>query len=81
MSTGQDITLYSTSWCGFCKMAKDYFHKHDIAFKEVDVEKDQAAAMYVVQKTQQMGVPVIQIDDQFIVGFDRPKIEAALKQQ
>ncbi len=73
-----NVTVYSTSWCGFCKMAKEYFKSRGVAFKEVDVEEDHGAAKLIIDKTQQMGVPVIEIDGQYIVGFDRPKIDAAL---
>lgn len=76
--TNADITVYSTSWCGFCKMAKDYLTKLGVSFKEINIEEDLAAANYVVDKTKQMGVPVIQVGDQFIIGFDKPKLDAAL---
>ena len=77
MST-PSVTVYSTTWCGFCKTAKAYLSKIGVDFKEVNVEEDAVAAKYIVDKTQQRGVPVIQIGDDFIVGFDRPKIDAAL---
>jgi len=72
------VTVYSTSTCVYCKLAKDYFKSNDIDYKEVNVEEDQAAAMYIVDKTKQYGVPVIQIDDEYIVGFDKSKINKAL---
>ena len=73
------VTVYSTTWCGFCKAAKQYFSSKNVAFTEVDVEQDMAAAQQIVQETGQMGVPVIRIGSHVIVGFDRPKIDAALK--
>lgn len=73
------ITVYSTTWCAFCKAAKQYFDGLNIAYKEIDVEEDPAAGQRIVERTGQMGVPVIEIGDQAIVGFDRPKVEAALK--
>lgn len=78
MKTKQ-VTVYSTTWCGYCHAAKQYFDKMGVTYKDIDVEQDQAAAAFIVDKTKQMGVPVIQIDDEFIVGFDRPKIDAALE--
>ena len=62
-------------------MAKEYFKSKNIAFDDVDVEQDRAAAEYIVNQTHQMGVPVIKIGDQFIVGFNRPQIDAALQQK
>lgn len=75
------VTVYSAAWCAFCKMAKEYLTSKDVAYKEVDVDHDQTAAMYIVDKTGQAGIPVIQIGDEYIVGFDRPKIDAALEKQ
>jgi glutaredoxin len=59
-------------------MAKEYFKSKGIAYKDVNVEEDMAAGMYIQQKTGQMGVPVIEIGDATIIGFDRPKIDKAL---
>jgi glutaredoxin 3 len=77
MSNAQ-VTVYSTTWCGFCHMAKEYFKSKGVAYKDVNVEEDMAAGMYIQQKTGQMGVPVIEIGDETIIGFDRPKIDKAL---
>ena len=73
-----EITIYSAVWCGFCHMAKDYLTKKDIAFTEIDIEKDPKFAQEAVDKSGQMGIPVIDINGTIIVGFDRPKIDAAL---
>lgn len=73
-----NITIYSTNWCAFCKAAKQYLDSKNIAYKEVNVEQDQMAAMYIADKTKQMGVPVIQIDDRFIVGFNKQELDVAL---
>jgi glutaredoxin 3 len=73
------VTVYSTTWCGFCKVAKQYFDSKKIAYDEIDVEKDTAAAKQIVEETGQMGVPVIRIGSHLIVGFDRPNIDAALR--
>lgn len=74
-----NITVYSTTWCGFCKQAMKYFDSLNIAYKDVNVEEDRAAAEAMVEKSGQMGVPVIEIGDTLIIGFDRPKIDAALQ--
>ena len=75
------ITIYSAVWCAFCKMAKQYLGDRNIAYKEIDVEQDRDAARLILDKTGQMGVPVIDIDGIWILGFDRPKIDAALKEK
>lgn len=72
------VTVYSTTWCGFCHQAKKYFDSIDVKYKDVDVEKDPKAAEEMVKKSGQMGVPVIEIGDTLIVGFDKPKIDHAL---
>ena len=79
MSHTAAVTVYSTTWCGFCHQAKKYFDSIGVAYKDVDVEKDPKAAEEMVKKSNQMGVPVIEIGDTIIVGFDRPKVESALK--
>lgn len=73
------ITVYSTSWCGFCHQLKNWLKEQNIEFNDIDIEDDQDAAKEVVEATKQMGVPVTKIADQYIIGFDRPKLEAALK--
>jgi glutaredoxin 3 len=75
------ITVYSTTWCAFCHAAMQYFDKLGVKYTAVDVEKDAQAAQAMVHKSGQMGVPVIDIDGTIIVGFDKPRIDAALEQQ
>jgi glutaredoxin len=59
-------------------MAKDYFAEHNIAFREINVEADDEAAAEMIRKSGQMGVPVIEVNQTVIVGFDRAAIERAL---
>ncbi len=80
MSTAASVTVYSTTWCGFCKMVKQYLETKKVAFKEIDVEQDRQAGDYIIKKTNQMGVPVTEIGDYTIIGFDKAKIDAALKE-
>ncbi|MCE9517794.1 NrdH-redoxin [Candidatus Nomurabacteria bacterium] len=68
------VTIYSTQTCHFCHMAKDFFKEKNIAFEDFDVGVDTVKRQEMVQKSGQMGVPVIIIDDQIIVGFNKPKI-------
>jgi len=74
-----DVTIYTTTHCPYCKMAKEFFRQNSVKFREINVEEDQAAAEEMIEKSGQMGVPVIEIDGKIIVGFDKPAIEKALK--
>ncbi|HEX8182210.1 MAG TPA: glutaredoxin domain-containing protein [Candidatus Saccharimonadales bacterium] len=71
--------IYSANWCAFCHAAKQYFDKLGVKYEVRDIEADHAYATESVEKSGQMGIPVIDIDGTIIVGFDRPKIDASLK--
>lgn len=71
--------IYSATWCGFCHAAKQYFDKLGVQYEDRDIESNQAYATESVDKSGQMGIPVIDIDGEIIVGFDRPKIDAVLQ--
>lgn len=73
------VIIYSADWCAFCHAAKDYFDKIGVKYEDRNIEKDQAFAQEAVDKSHQMGIPVIDINGTIIVGFDRPKIDEALK--
>lgn len=73
------VIVYSATWCAFCHAAKDYFDKLGVKYTDKDVEKVPEAGLEAVTKSQQRGIPVIDIAGDIIVGFDRPKIDAALK--
>ena len=75
------IKIYSTTWCAFCHAAKQYFDKLGVKYQDVNVEQDTAAANEMVQKSGQMGVPVIDIDGTIIVGFDRSRIDVLLHEK
>ncbi|MBI4295734.1 MAG: PDZ domain-containing protein [Chloroflexi bacterium] len=75
-----DVTIYSTPTCRYCRMAKQYLSEKGVAFREIDISHDPAAAQEVVDRTGQMGVPVIVIGEQTIIGFDRPRLDQALSQ-
>ena len=80
MANAAKVTVYSTTWCGFCHQAKKYFDSIGVNYTDVNVEEDPKAAEAMVEKTGQMGVPVIEIGDTTVVGFDRPKIDKLLKE-
>ncbi|MDB5169400.1 MAG: glutaredoxin-like protein YruB-family [Candidatus Saccharibacteria bacterium] len=72
------ITVYSATWCAFCHAAKDYFDKLGVKYTDEDVEVNPQAGLDAVNKSGQRGIPVIDIDGEIIIGFDRPRIDAAL---
>jgi glutaredoxin 3 len=72
------VVLFSTSTCSWCRRAKRYFRENRVPFKEINVERDQDAARDLVRKTGQTGVPVIRIGSNWIVGFDKQRIEKEL---
>lgn len=74
------VKVYSTQTCPWCDKAKDYLKAKGVAFDVVDVGADRAAATELVKKTRQMGVPVVQIGERYIVGFDVKAIDSALSE-
>jgi glutaredoxin 3 len=74
-----DVKIYSTPSCGYCKMAKQYFQDNDIAYEEYNVAEDAAKREEMVQMTGQMGVPVIQVKDKVLIGFDQSALEEMLQ--
>ena len=70
----KNVTIYSTPSCHFCHAAKEYFKENNIAYTEHDVAADMEQRKQMVEKSGQMGVPVIQIDNDLIVGFNKPVI-------
>lgn len=73
-----DVKIYSTPTCGYCHQAKQYLKEKGISYTEYDVSVDQAAAQEMTRLTGQMGVPVIMVDGQTIIGFDRDRLEVLL---
>ena len=74
-----NVTIYSTPTCHFCHAAKEFFTENNIAFTEHDVASDMDKRTEMIEMTGQMGVPVIKIDDDIVVGFDEDKIKGLLK--
>lgn len=73
------VTVYTTPSCSFCTQVKRYFKELRVPFKEHDVTKDERKASEMFRKSGQMGVPVLDIHGTIIVGFDKAKIERALR--
>ena len=74
----KNVTIYSTPTCHFCHMAKDFFKEKNVAYTEYDVASNLEKRKEMLEKSNQMGVPVIIIGDDLIVGFNKPKIEQLL---
>lgn len=73
------VKVYSTQQCPWCFKLKDWLKENKVAFKDIDVSKDEKAAMEMVKKSGQMGVPVIDIDNKIVVGFDIVTLKKLLK--
>jgi len=74
----KNITVYSTPTCHFCHLAKDFFKANDVPFTDYDVASNLEKRKEMVDLTSQMGVPVIVIDGDWIVGFNKPEIAKKL---
>jgi glutaredoxin-like YruB-family protein len=75
----KNITIYSTPTCHFCKLAKEYMNAHGIKYTEHNVATDLAKRQEMVDKSGQLGVPVIDIDGKIMVGFEEGEFAEALK--
>jgi Glutaredoxin-like protein, YruB-family len=73
-----NVKIYSTSTCPYCRLAKEYLFSKNVVYDDFDVTVDQEKAQEMVRITGQLGVPVIVIDDQVIIGFDKPRIDALI---
>ena len=72
------VIIYSTPYCVYCKAAKEFFQEHDVQYEEKDVAQDEEARERMIQKSGQMGVPVIEVGDEVVVGFDKKRLIALL---
>ncbi len=73
------VKVYSTITCPYCVTLKEFLKEHNIEFEDIDVSQDEKARDEMVEKSGQMGVPVIDINGQTVIGFDREKIKQLLK--
>ncbi len=72
------VVVYSTPTCPWCKKAKDYLTQKGITYTNYDVASDRDKAKEMVEKSKQMGVPVITIDNQVVIGFNQPQLDKLL---
>ena len=78
MADQKEVTIYSTPTCHFCHAAKDFFTEHQIAFTDINVATDLTKRQEMIQKSGQMGVPVIDIGGELVVGFDEDRLRELL---
>ncbi|TSC68133.1 MAG: glutaredoxin-like protein [Parcubacteria group bacterium Gr01-1014_72] len=78
MAEKKSVSIYSTPTCVYCNAAKSFFKEHGIAYAEYDVAKDLTRRQEMIDKSGQMGVPVILVGDELIVGFDKPRLAQTL---
>ena len=73
------VEIFTTPFCIWCKKTKEWFKEHKVKYEEHDVSVDDKAREKMIEKSEQIGVPVILVDDQVIVGFDEQALKIALK--
>ena len=74
-----NVKVYSTSFCPYCKMAKDFLKENKIPFEDINVQENPQAASEMIEKSGQTGVPVIEIDGKFVIGFNAQEIKKLIK--
>lgn len=72
------VKVYTTPSCPYCHMLKEYLRANKVDFEDIDVSSDYEAAMEMIEKSGQRGVPVADIDGNIVVGFDQPRIARLL---
>lgn len=74
----KNVTIYSTPTCHFCNMAKEYFDENKVSYETFDVSVDPEKRKEMMEISGQLGVPVIRIDNDVIIGFNKPKLAEIL---
>jgi glutaredoxin-like YruB-family protein len=74
----KNVSIYSTPTCTYCNMAKEFFKKNNVAYTEFNVASDSTKRAEMIEKSGQMGVPVIDIDGQVVVGYDKDTVAGLL---
>lgn len=73
------VTIYSTPTCVYCKSLKEYLARNNVQYQEIDVASDEKELEKMVAISGQMGVPVVEIEGDVVIGFDKEKIDELLK--
>ena len=74
----KNVLIYTTPTCVYCKMTKEFFQEHGITYTEYNVALDEQKRSEMLEKSGQMGVPVIDIDGEIVVGFDEGRLKTLL---
>ena len=74
----KSVEVYTTETCPYCTQVKQFLDENDVEYEEVDVSESEEGREEMVEKSDQMGVPVVDIDGEIIIGFDKEKIKKAL---
>ena len=74
-----NVTIYTTPTCVYCKATKQFFAEHDVEYDERDVAADAEARQAMIEKSGQLGVPVIDVDGQVVIGFNKKRLGEMLK--
>lgn len=74
----KNVTIYSTPTCHFCQMAKEFLKDNNVEYTDFDVAEDAEKRQEMVEKSGQMGVPVIAVGDDIMVGFNEDKLKESL---
>lgn len=74
----KNVAIYTTPTCQYCKMTKEFFKEHNIQYTEYDVSSDAAKQQEMIEKSGQRGVPVIFVDNEMVIGFDKEKLTELL---
>lgn len=72
------VNIYTTPTCVYCQMAKEFFKENNISYQEHDVSSDAKAREEMINKSGQMGVPVIDVEGEIVIGFDKEKLSELL---
>lgn len=74
----KNVIIYSSPTCHFCNQAKEFFKEHGIEYTDYNVVEDAAKRQEMIEKSGQMGTPVIFIGDEMVIGFNEPKLKELL---
>ena len=72
------VTIYTTPTCGYCQMAKEFFADNNVEYEEYNVAEDIEKRNEMIERSGQMGVPVIFVDDEMVIGFDKDRLTQLL---
>lgn len=79
MSDSYVVTIYGAEWCPPCHTAKAYLKSRKVDFEYINIDENGEAGRAIAEKTGWTAIPIIRIGEEYILGFDRPKIDAALQ--